>query len=256
MITEFISKLAVKILDTAGYPGAAFLMGLESMIAPVPSEAVMPFVGFQVADGKWNLGWAIAATSAGSILGSWLSYFMGYYGGKPFILKVGKYLLLNRRDLELTEQFFKRAPRHLDRLHRSLHSCRPALQLHTRRDGPDAGLGPFLAVTLLGATLWNTFLLVCGMKLREHWHVVQQSLASGRHRDRGPVGPRSGLVHSVGGGGGRPAGQSAFSGLQSASTELFFAPSRDRHIESSRFFQVIYGNSKRYSKGHGDQLQW
>jgi membrane protein DedA with SNARE-associated domain len=34
-------------------------------------------------------------------------------------------------------------------------------------------LGPFLAVTLLGATLWNTFLLFCGMKLREHWHVVQ-----------------------------------------------------------------------------------
>ena len=67
MITEIVSNLAVKVLDTAGYPGAAFLMALESMIAPVPSEAVMPFVGFQVADGKWNLGWAILATSTGSI---------------------------------------------------------------------------------------------------------------------------------------------------------------------------------------------
>src|SRR4051812_45062925 len=108
MITEQISELAVKILDNAGYAGAGLLMALESMIAPIPSEAVMPFVGFQVADGKWNLALAIAVTSAGSLLGSLLSYWMGYYGGKPVVLKVGKYLLLNRHDLELTERFFSR----------------------------------------------------------------------------------------------------------------------------------------------------
>ena len=102
MITELISKLAVKILDEAGYVGAGTLMALESMIAPVPSEAVMPFVGFQVADGKWNCTWAIVATSLGSIVGSLLSYWMGYYGGKPVVLKVGKYLLLNQHDLEAT----------------------------------------------------------------------------------------------------------------------------------------------------------
>ena len=81
MITEFISELAVNVLDHAGYVGAAGLMALESMIVPVPSEAVMPFVGFQVADGKWNLWMAILSTSAGSILGSLLSYLMGSYGG-------------------------------------------------------------------------------------------------------------------------------------------------------------------------------
>src|SRR3954463_8505402 len=107
MITEQISNLAVKILDSAGYAGASGLMALESMIAPVPSEAVMPFVGFQVADGKWNLWLAILSTSLGSITGSLLSYGMGYYGGKPLILKVGKYLLLNQRDLERTEAFFQ-----------------------------------------------------------------------------------------------------------------------------------------------------
>ncbi|HON07270.1 MAG TPA: DedA family protein, partial [Verrucomicrobiota bacterium] len=90
MLTEFITEFAIKILDTAGYAGAAFLMALESMIAPVPSEAVMPFVGFQVADGKWNLLFSIIATSIGSTIGSLASYLMGYYGGKPFVLKVGK----------------------------------------------------------------------------------------------------------------------------------------------------------------------
>ena len=77
----------MQILDTTSYAGAGALMALESMIAPVPSEAVMPFVGFQVADGKWNFGLAMLATSAGSIVGSLLSYFMGYYGGKPVVLE-------------------------------------------------------------------------------------------------------------------------------------------------------------------------
>src|SRR5882724_12644187 len=98
MITELISDLAIKSLETTGYAGAAGLMALESMIVPIPSEAVMPFVGFLVADGKWSLSGAILVTSLGSMIGSSLSYLMGYYGGKPLVLRVGKYLLLNVHD--------------------------------------------------------------------------------------------------------------------------------------------------------------
>ena len=108
MITEIISRTAVEILDTTAYAGAFVLMALESMIAPVPSEAVMPFVGFLVSDGKWNLWLALLSTSLGSIAGALASYGMGYYGGKPLVLKVGKYLLLNRHDLEVTERYFHR----------------------------------------------------------------------------------------------------------------------------------------------------
>ena len=108
MLTNLVSNFAISCLQGSGYFGAAFLMALESMIAPVPSEAVMPFVGFMVADGKWDLWAAIAATSAGSVVGSAISYAMGYYGGKPFVLKVGRYLLLNPHDLERTEDFFSR----------------------------------------------------------------------------------------------------------------------------------------------------
>lgn len=173
MLTEFISQTAVKILETSGYAGAGFLMALESMIAPVPSEAVMPFVGFMVADKKWALVPSIAATSAGSIVGSLLSYYMGYYGGKPLVLKVGKYLLLNVHDLEWTEKFF--------------HGRSSGWWLFASRFIPvvrhfvsiPAGTGkmpmlPFLTATFIGATIWNTFLLICGMKLRDHWHVVQK----------------------------------------------------------------------------------
>src|SRR5437867_7692569 len=173
MITEIISRTAVRILDATGYAGAGALMALESMIAPVPSEAVMPFVGFQVADGKWNLWLAILSTSIGSIIGSLLAYGMGYFGGKTLVLRMGKYLLLKPRDLERTETFFHRRASILAIfVARFIPVVRHFISI-------PAGIGkmpltPFLFVTFVGATTWNTFLLVCGMQLREHWQVVQR----------------------------------------------------------------------------------
>ncbi len=173
MITEVISEYAIKCLDATGYFGAGLLMALESMIAPIPSEAVMPFVGFLVADGKWSLWPAIAVTSLGSLIGSVISYVMGYYGGKPVVLRVGKYLLLDREDLELTERFFhRRSGVWVIFVSRFIPVIRHLISI-------PAGTGrmplrSFLAATLIGATLWNSLLLAVGMKLREHWEVVQK----------------------------------------------------------------------------------
>lgn len=173
MITELISKIAVQILETTAYAGAFILMALESMIAPVPSEAVMPFVGFLVTDGKWNLWLALLATSLGSLVGSLASYWLGYYGGKPLVLKVGKYLLLNRHDLELTERYFNRKQGvYTVFLARFIPVIRHFISI-------PAGMGkmplvPFMLVSVVGATLWNGFLLFLGMRLREHWTVVQK----------------------------------------------------------------------------------
>ena len=172
MLTEAISHFAIQVLDTTGYAGAALLMALESMIAPVPSEAVMPFVGFLVADGKWGLAQAMAATTLGSFLGSLVSYLMGYYGGRPLVLKVGKYLLLDVHDLEMTERFFQRSGSFW-----TLFICRFIPVVRHLVSIP-AGIGkmrfwPFAVATTVGATLWNGFLLACGFKLRENWEVVQ-----------------------------------------------------------------------------------
>ena len=173
MITQYISEIAIRFLDAGGYWSAALLMMLESMVAPVPSEAVMPFVGFLVADGKWNLYVSILATSAGSMAGFIISYYMGFYGGKPLVLKVGKYLLLDRHDLELTEKFFARRSGTLTLfVSRFIPVIRHLISI-------PAGMGkmrlfPFLAATLVGATIWNTFLLYLGLKLRENWGLVQK----------------------------------------------------------------------------------
>ena len=172
MITEYISQIAIYILEKTTYFGAFFLMMLESMIAPVPSEAVMPFVGFLVADGSWSLGLALFATSMGSLVGSLLSYWLGYYGGKPLVLKVGKYLLLNPRDLERTERYFNRKQGLITVfIARFIPVVRHLISI-------PAGIGkmpliPFLLVSTIGATMWNGFLLYCGMQLRSRWTMVQ-----------------------------------------------------------------------------------
>jgi len=173
MITELISQYAVKILEMMGYWGAGLLMALESMIAPVPSEAVMPFVGFLVADGKWNPMLAILATSLGSIGGSLISYYLGLYGGKPVVLRVGKYLLLDKHDLEITEKFFnKRSGVWTLFISRFIPVIRHFVSIPAGMG--KMPVGSFVTVTLLGATLWNTFLLYLGIKLRENWQVVQK----------------------------------------------------------------------------------
>ena len=108
-------------IEQGGYLGAAFLMALESMVAPVPSELVMPFVGFLVVEEKFSLWAAILVTSLGSIIGSLISYYMGYFGGRPVVLRVGRYLLLNQEHLEWTERWFQ-PTRFVDDLCQQVHS--------------------------------------------------------------------------------------------------------------------------------------
>jgi membrane protein DedA with SNARE-associated domain len=169
---ERLAEYFTYLIEQGGYLGAGFLMMLESMVAPVPSELVMPFVGFLAAEGKFSVTAGIVATSIGSILGSLISYYVGYFGGRPVVLKVGKYLLLNPEHLEWTERWFSRHGSWTIFVSRFIPVVRHLISI-------PAGLGrmrivPFCAYTLIGATMWNTFLLYCGYKLRQNWRLVQQ----------------------------------------------------------------------------------
>src|SRR5438552_1004053 len=110
MLTEHLKDWAVSAIESGGYPVAALLMALESMIAPVPSEVVMPPLGVLIHQHPERFGFAgaIAWTSLGSLIGSLISYYLGYFGGKPLVMKVGKWLLLNEHHLDLTTTWFHR----------------------------------------------------------------------------------------------------------------------------------------------------
>jgi hypothetical protein len=83
-------------------------MVMESMVFPIPSEAVMPFAGFLVVTGRFTLAGVIVASTLGSIVGSLASYAMGRYGGEPFFRRFGKYFLLDMHELEATQRYFQK----------------------------------------------------------------------------------------------------------------------------------------------------
>jgi membrane protein DedA with SNARE-associated domain len=160
MVTKMIVDWCVHVINQGGYCGAGVLMALESMIAPIPSEAVMPPVGILVKRGEFVAWIAILATSLGSITGSLISYFMGYYGGRPLVLSVGKYLCLDREHLEWTEKWFARHGFITIFIGRFIPVVRHLISI-------PAGVGkmpilPFALYTLVGATIWNSILLYVG----------------------------------------------------------------------------------------------
>jgi membrane protein DedA with SNARE-associated domain len=171
-LTEFIANIATAFIDKIGYAGVFALMTMESMVFPVPSEAVMPFAGFLIAEGKLTFAWVILVSTIGSIVGSLVSYFMGAWGGRPFIDKFGRYLLLDRRDLEFTERFFKKHGTVTIFVSRFIPVVRHLISI-------PAGTGrmpllPFAIYTVIGAALWNAFLTVAGYYLRQKWSEVMK----------------------------------------------------------------------------------
>lgn len=171
-ITEFIAEYATLIIATTGYPGIFLLMVLESMVFPVPSEAVMPFAGFLIVDGQFTWTGVIIASTLGSIVGSLISYGIGYYGGKPFIARFGKYLMLNQHHLELSEKFFSKRGEITILIGRFIPVVRHLISI-------PAGFGKmnlfkFCLFTILGAAIWNTFLTWIGTRLKENWSEVMK----------------------------------------------------------------------------------
>lgn len=158
------------IMQVLGYPGLTFMMALESMVAPVPSEIVMPFAGFLVVQGKMTLLGGIFFSSLGTIIGSLTGYYMGKWGGYPVVIRFGRFLLLDKEHLDFTVRWFEKRGDITILVCRFIPVVRHLISI-------PAGVGnmnlvKFCIFTLVGGTIWNTILLVAGIWLKEHWSVI------------------------------------------------------------------------------------
>jgi len=171
-ITAFLAEHITAFIDATGYASVFILMIAESMVFPVPSEAVMPFAGFLIESGRFSFIMVILVSTAGSIVGSSLSYYIGFRGGEPFVRRFGKYLLLNQDDLDSTIRFFSRFGEITIFICRFVPVIRHLISI-------PAGIGKmnfirFILYTTAGACLWNTFLAWVGFKLRQRWAEVMK----------------------------------------------------------------------------------
>lgn len=103
-----IASFALSTINMFGYGGIFFLMMLESMVVPVPSELVMPFAGFLIEKGQFTFLFVIVASTLGSIVGSLVFYYVGKTGGHSLVEKYGKYVLVDHEDVKKTEEWFNK----------------------------------------------------------------------------------------------------------------------------------------------------
>ena len=169
-ITESIAAFGTHVIQSIGYVGVFLLMVAESMVLPVPSEAVMPFAGFTVAEGSLSWAGVIVFATLGSIAGSLVGYAIGRWGGRPFVTRFGRYLLIDHEDLEWTDGFFQKRGSLTILIARFIPIVRHLISI-------PAGISrmkllPFCCFTVLGAGLWNSFLTGCGFLLRKNWDTV------------------------------------------------------------------------------------
>jgi membrane protein DedA with SNARE-associated domain len=164
VLAEFI-KAAISSL---GYPGITVLMGIESACIPLPSEVIMPFAGYLVYTERFSSLALVATLGAiGCNLGSLLAYEVGAYGGRPLIERFGKYILMNRHDLDVSDRFFQKYGSITVFIGRLLPVVRTFIAL-------PAGIarmprGKFHLYTFAGSWPWCYALAYFGFALGEHW---------------------------------------------------------------------------------------
>jgi membrane protein DedA with SNARE-associated domain len=166
-IVEYISDLIVSLISSFGYGGIFFAMALESACIPFPSEIIMPFSGFVVSKGGLDLWGITIAGALGNLFGSVVAYLVGLEGGRPFLEKYGKYILLSQKKLDLADDWFRK---HGDRavlISRLLPVIRTYISLPAGIAGMD--FKKFTFYTFAGSLPWCLALGYLGVLLGPKW---------------------------------------------------------------------------------------
>ncbi len=167
----WLSSTMEHIITVLGPWGVSLLMAIESCNIPLPSEAVLPFAGILVNKGVMNFHVAAIFGAIGCVLGSIPSYYLGYFGGRPFVEKYGKYFLVSHKDLEEADAWVDKYGDWAFFLCRMLPVVRtfislPAGILRARKR-------TFFTLTFLGSLIWCYLLVYVGVKMGENMETLK-----------------------------------------------------------------------------------
>ena len=183
----FIDKIVIPFLDSlygaVGYLGVLIAMAIESAMIPLPSELILPYAGFLVSDptkieplthGPWAFWIVVIVATIGNTIGSLIAYAIGAWGGRPFLERYGRYLLIRHHEIELAERFFAKYGSATAFFSRLLPIVRTFISF-------PAGvarmpLGRFIAYSTAGAFLWSILLVYAGTVLGRNWTDIRHAL--------------------------------------------------------------------------------
>ena len=167
-ILGVLATFTIWVISSGGYVGIAILMAIESACIPLPSEIIMPFAGYLVSTGRFDLYLAATAGAIGCNLGSIVAYEVGTRGGRPMADRWGRYVLIGPGELDAADRFFARWGSAAVLIGRLLPVIRsfiafPAGVARMR-------LVPFHVYTFIGSWPWCFGLAWVGMKLGDTWN--------------------------------------------------------------------------------------
>lgn len=174
-----VRQLVTQLYEAVGYLGVALWVAIESVIIPIPSELILPFAGFLVGAGTaiepltgqpWSLPLVVLAGTLGATAGALIAYAIGYWGGRPVLLRWGRWLGISAADLDRTEAFFDRYGVAASFFGRMIPVVRSLVSF-------GAGLGrmpvlKFTFYTFFGSLPFTFVLVFVGVQLGANWETI------------------------------------------------------------------------------------
>lgn len=170
-----MEQLIIDIMNNFGYIGIMFLIAVENIFPPIPSEVILTFGGFMTTYTKMNFIYVVLFSTFGSIIGATLLYYIGRLLSKERIIKIvegkiGKILRLKKQDIEKSEEWFNK------RGIATVFFCRFIPIVRSLISIP-AGMakmkfGVFILFTTFGSIIWNTVLIYLGMITGNSWNKI------------------------------------------------------------------------------------
>jgi membrane protein DedA with SNARE-associated domain len=173
MLEAILQPLIDWVTATIGDHGlfAVFgLMLLESMGILIPSEAISPFAGYLVSQGQMGFFGAVAAGVLGNLVGSWVAYFIGLWGGRELWFHYGRYVGVRAHHLKVAERWFDKH----GELAVFVARCLPVVRTFISFPAGTArmNLAKFTFYTFIGCVPWVLALTYFGYYLGENWGEV------------------------------------------------------------------------------------
>ena len=170
-IIVFISSIVIYLITALGYLGIFVTMAMESAALPIPSEIVMPFAGFIASQGHLDFWAIVIAGTLGNLVGSILLYYVGLKGGRPVLMRYGKYILVSEREIKIAEEWFRKFGSKVIFFSRMLPIVRTFVSLPAGAAKMD--IKKFSFYTLVGSLPWNIALTYIGFVLGENWQQIE-----------------------------------------------------------------------------------
>jgi membrane protein DedA with SNARE-associated domain len=170
---SFLQDWIVPFLVDYGLLAIFLTMTLESACVPIPSEIVVPYGGVLAAQGHVSLWAVVLVATVANLAGSSIAYAAGRYGGRPLVLRYGRYVFLSAHHLDVADDWFERRGEITVFITRMMPGVRTFISV-------PAGIARmpyvrFLGYSALGALVWNLALAYVGYLFGENWDHLQQA---------------------------------------------------------------------------------